>query len=225
MNLPRVYYTLPELAEKWKRSESDLLQMAAAGELELSVKYRGWALDQTTGHILPVKSHVQLYPQGVEALQDGITKVDGASLRGNSVMIPTDEPSLNRLKCWASEFDSLLPFVEVTPLEIKRLGDLRILPAEAERMEAKFPELAGRNETSAETVDQARNGTAGQSGPPPLDPMKAIPGGWKGIAGELGKTPGYAKKYCKNNGIRVEHDKAGKPWTTPEEIARSRLIK
>lgn len=56
---------------------------------------------------------------------------------------------------------------------------------------------------------------------PPLDPLKAITG-WKDIAEAIGKSADYAKDYCENNGIRVEHDSAGKPWTTRDEIARSK---
>jgi hypothetical protein len=61
MSLPRVYYTLPELAEKWKRPENDLLQMAAAGELVLSVKYYGFVFESTERQFSFIDGYVQLY--------------------------------------------------------------------------------------------------------------------------------------------------------------------
>lgn len=60
-----------------------------------------------------------------------------------------------------------------------------------------------------------------------LDPEKAIIG-WKVIAAEIGlqsqaKDCGRnCKRHCKKYGIQIEHTSSNKPWTTLEEIARSR---
>lgn len=159
MELSRIYYTLPEFAEKRKWSENDLLHLAATGELELSVEYRGWALDQSVGRILLIKSHIQLYPHSVEAFMDGVTKIDIALFKGKRIMLPVDEFKLMLLKQWASERDEWFPYLCVCPFEIKTVENLRILSAEVARMETKFPELAWWNEAAAESVDQAHKET------------------------------------------------------------------
>lgn len=155
MKPSRLFYTLLELAEKWGCTENDLLHQAMADELVLSVKYRGWAFDQSVCRIMVVKDHIQLSPHNVEAVVDGVARIDSARFKGNPVMFPVDESSLRRFKEWASERDEWFSSVGVSPLEIKGVEDLRILTAEVERMEAKFPELARRNETAVEEVSQA----------------------------------------------------------------------
>lgn len=162
MSLPRLYYTLPELAEKWGKTESDLLQMAAAGELELSAKYRGWALDQSVCRILMIKDYIQLHPHSVEAFMDGVTKIDSARFKGKPIMLPVDEFNLILLKQWASEQDPCFDIVMATSFKICDLKDFRILPAEVARMEAKFPELAGRDEAAVEAADHTHKETAVQ---------------------------------------------------------------
>jgi len=95
--------------------------------------------------------------------------------------------------------------------------EIIIFSDELEKFKAKYPELAGRDEkTQTSAIDPLIENQ--------LDPIKAITG-WKAIGEKIGVSTDYAKDYCRKNGIRIEHNQAGKPWTTDDEIALSRTTK
>lgn len=69
MNLPRLYYTLPELAVKWGCTENDLLHMAATGELRLSVKHSGEGSYSGEGEGIELfDEYVRIYPDDAERI-------------------------------------------------------------------------------------------------------------------------------------------------------------
>ncbi len=154
MELPLLYYTLPELAEKWGRSENDLLHMAATGELALSVKHfcgylYVWSERNFRFFCEPI--YVQLYPKDAEMFLESWADpeiISSALWEGKKVCILIDETHLIGCKRDARKDDPLLNDTAIAnngavgPLIIREMEDLRILPDEVARVEAKFPKLA-----------------------------------------------------------------------------------
>lgn len=205
MKIPKLWYTVKELAQQLDCAEDDVLH-----QIQICTLHPSFYLPQT------------------------VCRVNGEERVGYGIITPVLPQMIFCMRPLNSDWkDDLtarsfypgppvhkvpsIPLDYITPLGSVpvTVNDFIIVPEELERFKATY--CKDNNIEPKTNDDQQKNECQ-------LDPMSAIVG-WKAIADAIGKSADYAKKYCKGNGIRVEHDKAGKPWTTLEEIARSRATK
>ena len=218
MIISRLYYRLPELAEKWGKTENDLLQMAAAGDLVLSVNHYGWGLNTDKFHEpTKIAGYVQIDPLYAESILnngiDGMSETIGfVRWRGDKIDIRA-EGALERYTARCAEFltqgyKAILPYsFSADPLRIKSNADLLILHDEAQRIEEDHDELVQHSHT-----------------PPPAEDEPELIGtsfrrGKKEIERMVGKTWDTVESY-KEKGLVVITDPSGSPLTTDEEYAR-----
>lgn len=137
MTLPKLYYTLPQLARKWGKLEDDLLHMAALGELVLSVRHHSIKLKLLETHIKNA-GYVQLGQNESKAiLENGIKKghkVDIAEWQGETVYLG----NMNFVH------DPSLFFIAESkpPILLNSTSDLFILHDEVARVESEYPDIA-----------------------------------------------------------------------------------
>lgn len=167
MDLPRLYYTLPKAAAQWGVSEDDLLHLAAAGELRLSVQHYGEGHNLKDDCVL-IDGYVQLYADDCQGiLEFGYEKYAGLirmiSWEGEPYYI-TDKYQgerhvirtvigqkyghdkvgkgefylLEKDLCTKSGISTGIPVYYLT---IRNTSDLLILPDEFKRVEAKYFEI------------------------------------------------------------------------------------
>ena len=128
MKIPRLYYTLPELAEEWKLPEDALLHMAAGGKLELSAYYAGEG--RGASGVMKIFGDVQIFPEDAEEiLRNGIGKyreVFRVKWKGEKIFLKP----------------LILPITPDTltdpPVILYNMSDLHILPDEAARVDAIY---------------------------------------------------------------------------------------
>lgn len=165
MTLPRLYYTLPELAEEWKKRESDLLHMAATGALQLSVKHYGAGhyLDEDNADVdVIIDGYVQLESDDCETLIEfglkGSGLIRSVWWQDKRVYI-TDRYQLEKdiirhalqmefgvdaaymLEDEVFQKKGIRKGVPANQLFVRDLDDLLIIPDEASRVEDLYPEL------------------------------------------------------------------------------------
>ena len=130
MKLQRVYYTLLELAQEWGKTETELLQSAAAGELELSARHVGNGLRQGKPRV-EISGFVQLLKEDAGwILENGIEKyyvLYGVKWQCDQIIFP-GPPFPN---------DPDFKIME-RPVILYSTSDLYILPDEAARVEAIY---------------------------------------------------------------------------------------
>lgn len=223
MIISRLYYRLPELAEKWGKTEEDILQMAAAGELELSVNHYGWGLNTDKFHEpTKIAGYVQIDALYAESILnhglDGMSETIGfVRWRGDKIDIRA-EGALERYTARCAEiltqgYKAILPYsFSADPLRIKSNADLLILHDEAQRIEEDHDELVQHSHTPP-AADHDRNPVATKL------IGTSFRRGKKDICEMVGKTWDTVESY-KGKGLVVIEDPSGSPLTTDEEYAR-----
>ena len=213
MKMPKAWFTVKEAAQQLECTEDEVLHQIQAGQLYPSI-----LLPKTNCRLLRAGGGVVEWP-----FYGPVTPLEPSAIFRSQVLGSDWKHDLELKDELTRNFYEGLPdfsskersyFYPIEPVQIG-INNIIIAPEELERFRAaccKSP--CNKPETND---NQQKNECQ-------LDPLEAIVG-WKAIAEAIGKSVDYAPTYCKHNGIRVEHDKAGKPWTTLEEIAHSRTAK
>ncbi len=139
----RVYYTLSDFAAKWGKTVDDLLQMAAAGALELSVRCSGRIYDpDKSWELKHVAGYAQLSKhQTLLILDHGRTGKVSDLIDGQPVIFEGKVVYFLKNDELPQELKMPPELEHVRSLILNCIDDLLILPTEAERVVKKYPNL------------------------------------------------------------------------------------
>lgn len=203
----RIFYTLPELAMRWRKSEDDLIHMAAAGGLPLSIIYEG----HVSG--LPVWScqgFLSLYPHDAAKFLLG----NKPEVEISRFYDPDCDPNSPRKHLFPitlpenyEDLEEAVQSAVPTKLKITR-ADLVIMARAVIRLEAEQPELLAQGTPVVSTASKEAESAfpdvetdlADKKGGSPKGGLhNEIPlMGRKGIANYLGVSESTVKNYMKD---------------------------
>jgi hypothetical protein len=147
----RIFYTLPELAIRWGKSEDDLIHIAAAGSLPLSISYEG--------HIsgLPVLScqgFLSLYPHDAAKFLLGTDSVVEISRFYDPDCDPNSPRKHFSPITLPENYENLEDAVQnAVPTKLKKTrADLVVMARAVTRLEAEQPELLAQRDPAGTTA-------------------------------------------------------------------------